>query len=63
MLRDTIRSEETQSVDVEGESLGDLDRQLSAACQPGFELISAPVSMSKSGVAVSVTGSSNAAIR
>lgn len=56
MLIATIRNQEIQTVDIEGESLEDIQTQLTALCPAGFELISAPVAMIKGSTKMVSTG-------
>lgn len=56
MLVATIRSTETRTVELEGETLIDLQTQLKQNCPAGFQLASAPLTMIKSSTRISTTG-------
>jgi len=56
MFTATIRPRETQSVEVQGPSLEDIQLQLAGKCPPGFELVSAPVAMQKGSSVLTATG-------
>ena len=56
MLRATIRSTETRTTEVEGEGVEEIHALLDAQRPEGFELIIAPVTMSKASKTITATG-------
>lgn len=56
MLIAMIRPLETSTVDVIGTTLEDVQTQLDAQRQPGFDLVSAPVQMLKGEAKMAATG-------
>lgn len=56
MLTGLIRPRETRTVDVEGDSLGDIHEKLTAQVPAGWELTAAPVAMTAGSTALTATG-------
>jgi len=55
-MRAMIRRIETQQVEVSGDGLPDIQEKLKAATPPGFDLVSAPVSMKSGSTAITAVG-------
>lgn len=55
-MRAFIRKVETRQVEVSGEGLPEIQERLTAATPPGFDLVSAPVTMAKASTTITAVG-------